>query len=84
MFDGILGCKWRWHRYEWKSRSSINAHGAARFKNDPVLVDLTRDVHVGHRMEKLIDNPNITTETMQSYLELIEKGKEAEKGNCIY
>jgi len=35
-------------------------------------------------MEKLIDNPNITTETKQSYLELIEKGKEAEKVVIAY
>jgi len=35
-------------------------------------------------MEKLIDNPNITIETMQSYLELIDKDKEAEKVIIAY
>lgn len=30
-FDDMLECEWRWHRYEWQSRSSIHAHGVARF-----------------------------------------------------
>ena len=29
VFDGIMQCEWRWHRFEWQSRSSIHAHGAA-------------------------------------------------------
>ena len=45
VFDTIIGCEWRWHRYEWQSRTSIHAHGAARFKNDPGLIELTKEVY---------------------------------------
>ena len=45
VFDGILECEWRWHRFEWQSRTAIHAHGAARFKNDPELIDLTANVY---------------------------------------
>ena len=37
----ILARNWRWHRFEWQSRTSIHAHGAARFSNDPGLIELT-------------------------------------------
>jgi hypothetical protein len=54
VFDGVLECEWRWHRYEWQSRSSIHAHGAARFKNDPGLIDLTTKVYAGRLASKSI------------------------------
>ena len=38
-FDGILDCSWCWYRFELQSRTAICAHGAARFKNDPELID---------------------------------------------
>ena len=43
VFDKIL--EWRWHRFEWQSRTSIHAHGCARFKNDPGLIELTKKVY---------------------------------------
>ena len=51
-FDGVLECEWRWHRYEWQSRSAIHAHGAARLKNDPGLIDLTTKVYAGYLAKK--------------------------------
>ena len=45
VFDKILDCEWRWHRFEWQSRTSIHAHGCARFKNDPGLIELTKKVY---------------------------------------
>jgi hypothetical protein len=47
VFDDILDCEWRWHRYEWQSRSAIHAHGAVRFKNDPGLIKLTTEAYKG-------------------------------------
>ncbi len=52
VFDGILECEWRWHRHEWQSRTAIHAHGAARFKNDPGLIDLTATVYKGRLASK--------------------------------
>ena len=51
-FDKIIGCDWRWHRFEWQARTSIHAHGAARFSNDPGLIDLTKKVYLGHIYSK--------------------------------
>ncbi len=47
VFDRLLGCEWRWHRYEWQSRNSIHAHGTARLKNDPGLVELCTKAYKG-------------------------------------
>lgn len=52
VFDGILQCEWRWHRYEWQPRSSIYAHGAARFKKDPGLTELTKKVYIGRKAKE--------------------------------
>ena len=49
---GILKCEWRWHRFEWQSRSSIHAHDAAKFKNDPGLIQLTNNVYIGREALK--------------------------------
>ncbi|RMZ93746.1 ATP-dependent DNA helicase pif1, partial [Brachionus plicatilis] len=55
VFDNILECEWRWHRFEWQSRSTIHAHGAARFKNDPNLIELTTKVYAGRLALKKIN-----------------------------
>ena len=58
VFDGILECEWRWHRFEWQSRSSIHAHGAAKFKNDPGLIKLTNNVYLGRKALEKIETVN--------------------------
>ncbi len=54
-FDKILTCEWRWYRFEWQSRSSIHAHGAARFSNDPGLIELTALVYKGRLAAKKLE-----------------------------
>ena len=49
-------------RYEWQSRTSIHAHGAARFKNDPGLVDLTYKTYLGHLASKKLESGAVTAE----------------------
>ena len=80
VFDGILECEWRWHRYEWQSRTSIHAHGAARFKNDPGLIELTKKVYQGRLLEKALSENklNSTDEISQAEIK-IKEGVEAEK-----
>ena len=77
VFDGILECEWRWHRFEWQSRSSIHAHGAAKFKKDPGLIKLTNSVYVGRKAEiKLLEKEQENEDALK---ELIRIGKESEK-----
>jgi hypothetical protein len=47
IFDQIFETEWRWYRLEWQYRLSIHAHGAARLKNDPGLIDLCLKVFKG-------------------------------------
>ncbi len=47
VFDDILECEWRWHRYEWQKRTAIHAHGCIKLKNDPDLIKLTSIVYLG-------------------------------------
>ena len=42
-----MDCEWRWYRFEWQSRTAIHAHGAARYKNDHGLIELTSEVYNG-------------------------------------
>ncbi|RNA42068.1 ATP-dependent DNA helicase pif1 [Brachionus plicatilis] len=79
VFDGILDCEWRWHRYEWQSRSTIHAHGAAKFKNDPGLRDLTTKVYQGRMAEKQILTDDISPASKNGVNELIYIGKKSEK-----
>ncbi len=59
IFDGVLKCVWRWHRFEWQSRSSIHAHGAAKFANDPGLISLTAKSYAGLKaQEQLLNKHN--------------------------
>ena len=53
-------------RYEWQSRSSIHAHGAAKFKNDPGLRELTTKVYAGRVAQKQKD------ETANELLDIIK------------
>jgi hypothetical protein len=46
----------RWHRYEWRSRSSIHAQRFARLSNDPGLIKLTALVYIGRLAAKKLDN----------------------------
>jgi hypothetical protein len=36
-----LDAEWHWYRYEFKARTSIHGHGAAKLKSDPGLCKLT-------------------------------------------
>lgn len=58
VFDGILKCECRWHRFEWQSRSAIHAHGAAKFANDPGIINLTAKAYIGQNAQKLILKPD--------------------------
>jgi len=66
VFDDVLECEWRWHRYEWQSRSSIHAHGAVRFKNDPGLTQLATKAYIGRLASKKLaddhDKHNLATD----------------------
>ncbi|CAF1045089.1 unnamed protein product [Brachionus calyciflorus] len=79
VFDDILDCEWRWHRYEWQSRSSIHAHGAVKFKNDPDLVKLTTEVYISRLAEKKLENGDYNSETKQHLENEVKKGKESEE-----
>ncbi|RNA16317.1 ATP-dependent DNA helicase PIF1 [Brachionus plicatilis] len=80
VFDDILDCDWRWHRYEWQSRSSIHAHGAVKFKNDPDLVKLTTELYIGRLAEKKIENKQYDSEEVYNQLiNDVKKGKESEE-----
>ncbi len=48
----IICCEWRWHRFEWQSRTKIHAHGAARFNNDPGLIELSKQVYLAKIIAK--------------------------------
>ncbi|RMZ95107.1 ATP-dependent DNA helicase PIF1, partial [Brachionus plicatilis] len=78
VFDSILQCEWRWHRYEWQSRSSIHAHGAARFKNDPGLTELTKKVYLGRLAKKDLDKKQLYEDEKQELINLIVEGDKAE------
>jgi hypothetical protein len=81
VFDGILGCDWRWHRFEWQGRSAIHGHGCARFKNDPGLIMLTQRVYEGRCAERslLAGEANSCQTTTDKYNKSIIDGKAAEK-----
>ena len=79
VFDGILNCEWRWLRYEWQSRSTIHAHGAAKFRNDPGLRDKTANVYQGRKAEELIKKDGISEITKNKLNEIINLGKVDEK-----
>jgi hypothetical protein len=84
VFDEILQCEWRWHRYEWQSRSSIHAHGAVRFKNAPDLCKLTMLVYQGRMAEEKIKQPSSNFECFVNLKEQIVKGQEAEDAIIKY
>ena len=79
VFDGILDCEWRWHRYEWQSRSSIHCHGAAKFKNDPGLSELTRKVYQGRQAKLQLEIPGISEYSINKLNEIVVLGIESEK-----
>ncbi|CAF0924282.1 unnamed protein product [Brachionus calyciflorus] len=79
VFDDILDCERRWHRFEWQSRSAIHVHGAVKLKNDPDLVKLTTQVYIGRLAEKKLENKMYDTEEIYNQLvDDIEKSKESE------
>lgn len=82
-FDDILDCEWRWHRFEWQSRSAIHAHGCARFKNDPGLINLTTLVYKGRQAKtKLEESRNIVE--IAELVEIIKIGEESETKIITY
>ena len=76
-FDGILECDWRWHRFEWQSRTSIHAHGAARLLNDPGLINLTALVYKGRQAEKKIQTLLDSDENFKKLSYDIELGRKS-------
>jgi hypothetical protein len=66
LFDEALECDWRWHRFEWQSRSSVHSHGLAKLKNDPGLIELTKLVYIGHLACKLRESDQSILETSQN------------------
>jgi hypothetical protein len=80
VFDNILDCEWRWHRFEWQSRTAIHAHGAARFSNDPGLIELTKVVynsrlHIRRAVGKVFTN----IEEIEQFEKKVDNGIQAEK-----
>ena len=69
-FNEIFDCEWRWHRYEWQSRTAIHAHGTARFKNDHDLIKLTTTVYIGRltskKLYKINNQEHETTEELKN------------------
>jgi hypothetical protein len=85
VFDGILECEWRWHRFEWQSRLSIHAHGAARFKNDPGLIALTQLIYDGRCAEKKKSElEHINHLELNSLNSTIDLGKSSERRVIAY
>lgn len=78
-FDKILNCEWRWHRYEWQSRLAIHAHGAARFKNDPGLAELTLHVYAGRKAQELLEQADHTIDKRLELENLVKIGLESEE-----
>ncbi|RNA16634.1 ATP-dependent DNA helicase PIF1 [Brachionus plicatilis] len=67
------------------SRSSIHAHGAIKFKNDPDLVKLTTEVYIGRLAEKKIELKDFTFEDFYNkLLEDVKRGKESEAKVIAY
>ncbi|CAF1006719.1 unnamed protein product [Brachionus calyciflorus] len=80
VFDDISDFEWRWHRYEWQSRSAIHAHGAVKFKNDPDMVKLTKEVYISRLAEKKIEKKDYESEEILiNLLDDVKKGKESEQ-----
>jgi hypothetical protein len=83
VFDDILQSDWRWHRYEWQQRTSIHAHGCARFKNDPDIIKLTTIVYEGKKLIRDspfpiqfhgdMNDPYQIEKFNNQYLEIIQK-----------
>ena len=85
VFDKILDCEWRWHRFEWQSRTAIHAHGAARFRNDPGLIELTKRVYIAHLHKKQsIGKVFNNTDEIIELEKIIEDGVIAEKKIITY
>ena len=78
-FHDVLECEWRWHRYEWQMRNAIHAHGAARWKNDPGLIELTKVAYEGRLAEEKICKLRESNRPVDQLLEVaVENGKLAE------
>ena len=54
-FDELMDTDWRLHRMEYQARIAIHAHGAARFKNDPGLIELTKHAYIGQLSQKQLN-----------------------------
>ena len=82
-FHDVLECEWRWHRYEWQMRNAIHAHGAARLKNDPGLIELTKVAYEGRLAEEKICKLRESNRPVDQLLEVaVENGKLAEERVC--
>jgi hypothetical protein len=77
-FDEILACEWRWYRFEWQSRSSIHAHGCARFSNDPGLIQLTALVYKGRMATEKLNDASIVDTERVALIETQRIGVESE------
>ena len=84
-FDQMLDADWRWYRFEWQARTAIHAHGIAKLKNDPGLVNLTEKVYAGVIADKLLDaNAEMSAEELQRLREAVRVGQESKKRVLSY
>ena len=50
-FKDVLDSVWIWHRYEWQSRTAIDAHGVVKIKKDPGIPRLVATTYTGRLAE---------------------------------
>ena len=80
-FDDILKCEWRYHRIEDQYRLVAHAHGTARLKNDPGLMDMALIVYESRLIEKKCNELNKISDEEQK---IISNGKLVEKKMTTY
>ena len=56
--NGVLGVEQFWYRIEYQARASIHAHGCAKLKNDPDILNCYANVHALHWQCLEKKNPN--------------------------
>lgn len=77
-----LDAEWHWYRYEFQARGSIHCHGTAKLKNDPGLCEFTEVALKGFLAEQKLNQGSCQEKL--TYLNDIQKGKEATKTICDY
>ena len=81
--QNTLGSEWHWYRFEWQSRASIHAHGTARLKNDPNLIELTAKAYKGRLASAILEgNVNLPEDDAASFKKVFHEGRDAEEIVC--